>query len=532
MQNVKTDPLKGNDSIKHALRDLLGDTGFCDDAETLALMSSDIWDKGQPASFVISPTNLEELSHAVRIAHKHDVALNPRGAGMSYTKSHTPANASVGLVDFSQMNRILEINPQDMYVTVEAGCTWDALYQALKPLGLRTPFWGPMSGLVSTIGGGLSQNNAFFGAGIYGSTGDSVLCLTVVLGDGTIVKTGTAGTRGGQPFLRSYGPDLAGLFCGDSGALGHKADITLRLIPMPEYEEVASFEYADSASCIAAIQELMRQNLACEIFAFDPNLQRARLKRASLMADVQSLKNVVKGQGSLVKGLKEGAKVAMAGRSFVDDAKFGLHFVVEGRSQAGVAEDMERLKKIAAAHKGAEIENSIPKILRANPFNPLNSILGPEGERWVPVHGIVPNSSGAAFMKDIETLFAKMNDDLERHDIMTCYLLTTIAATGLLIEPVIFWPEEIWPIHEATVEDSFLRTVKRFDPNPQATAIVGKIRQGVMELASQYGGAHFQIGRSYPYKAYRDPESWALLERIKTAVDRGGHINPGVLGLP
>ena len=58
------------------------------------------------------------------------------------------------------------------------GCAFN---RALKPLGLRTPFWGPLSGLSSTIGGGLSQNNAFFGAGLYGPSVESVLSLTIAL---------------------------------------------------------------------------------------------------------------------------------------------------------------------------------------------------------------------------------------------------------------------------------------------------------------------------------------------------------------
>ena len=57
------------------------------------------------------------------------------------------------MVDTSSLNEILEINQQDMYVRVEAGCTWKALYEVLRPLGLRTPFWGPLSGIHATVGG-------------------------------------------------------------------------------------------------------------------------------------------------------------------------------------------------------------------------------------------------------------------------------------------------------------------------------------------------------------------------------------------
>jgi len=257
-----------------------------------------------------------------------------------------------------------------MYVTVQAGCTWKTLYEALKPLAVRTPFWGPLSGFSSTIGGGLSQNNAFFGAGTYGTSTESVTSMTVVLADGTIVKTGTAGTKKAKPFYRHYGPDLTGLFMGDAGALAYKAEATFRLIPLPPTESSASFEFEKRDGWTKAQVEMGRLGLACELFGFDPNLQAVRMKRASLAADVKSLTNVItKQKGGFLKGLKEGAKVALAGRSYMDDVAYSIHFMVEGHSDAEVAAKIDTLKNIATRHGGNEIENSIPKIMRANPFD-------------------------------------------------------------------------------------------------------------------------------------------------------------------
>jgi acyl-CoA reductase-like NAD-dependent aldehyde dehydrogenase/FAD/FMN-containing dehydrogenase len=514
-----------------ALIDVVGDDAFSDNPADRAFLSQDIWAKGDIAAFTVSPGNTQELSAVARIAHEHGVALNPRGGGMSYTQGFTPDREHVGVLDISRMDRILEINEKDRYVTVEAGCTWKALYEALKEKGLRTPFWGPLSGVSSTIGGGLSQNNAFFGAGVHGTTGDSVLSVTVVLADGTIIRTGTAGTKGGKPFFRYYGPDITGLFCGDAGALGYKAEITLRLAPLPEHEDWASFEFPSRDACAEAMRAIMSEHVACEVFGFDPNLQRVRMKRASMMADAKTLTNVIKGQGSLLKGLKEGAKVAFAGRSFMDKAAYSLHFVVEGRSEAGVKNDAARLKEIAAQHQGKEIENSIPKIIRANPFTPLNNVLGPEGERWVPIHGIVPTSEGPAAWAEIDTAFDAMRDELDRHNILTGYLVTNIGATAYLIEPVFIWPEEIYEIHERTVERDYLAGLKRHAPNPEATAAVEKARQAVLDVFSRRRAAHFQIGRTYPYKEGRLAETWALLEKIKHAVDESGVVNPGALGL-
>ena len=514
------------------LKQALGAGNVATEDDLRGLFSQDIWAVGETADAVLSPETTEQLAEAVRIAHRSGVRLNPRGGGMSYTKGYTPDRADTAMLDLSRMNRILEINEADMYITVQAGVTWKQIHDALTPLGLRTPFWGPLSGISSTVGGGLSQNNAFFGAGTYGPSTDSCTGLTVVLADGTVVKTGTGGNANGKPFFRQYGPDLTGLFLSDAGALGYKAEASLRLIPLPQAEDWASFEFGDRDAWAEAQAEIGRLGLACELFGFDPNLQAVRMKRASLAADVKTLANVVTGQkGGLLKGLKEGAKVALAGRSYMDHVAYSLHWVVEGHSEAGVAAKMKTLAGIAERLGGTAIENSIPKIMRANPFTPLNNILGPQGERWVPIHGIVPMGDGVACLREIEDLFAGMQAGFSEHGITTGYLLTTLSTNGYLIEPVFIWPEEIHPIHESTVEPGVLKRIKRFEKNDAATGFVKQARAGILDVFSKYGAAHFQIGRTYPYRENREGPNYDLLQTIKTALDPQGLVNAGALGL-
>lgn len=514
------------------IKQSLGADKFSEDLTIRELFSQDIWSKGETADYVISPATTKELSEAIKIATRDKVRLNPRGGGKSYTNGYTPSKERTGIIDFSRMDKILEISQENMFVTVQAGCTWKTLFEALKPLGLRTPFWGPLSGFSSTIGGGLSNNNAFFGSGTYGPSTDSVTSLTVVLADGTIVKTGTAGAKNGKPFWRQYGPDLTGLFLSDAGALAYKAEATLRLIPIPAAEGSLSFEYDHSAPWAEALAELGRIGLACELFGFDPKLQEVRMTRASLAADVKSLSNVItKQKGGILKGLKEGAKVALAGRSYMDDVAYSIHIICEGHSGAEVAAKLDTLKSIAQKHGGREIENSIPKIIRANPFTPLNNILGPHGERWVPIHGIVPMGEGANCLADIEALFENLKEGFEKFEITTGYLLTTLSTNGYLIEPVFIWPEEIWPIHEQTVEPSVLKRIKRFDQNPDATKFVETARQGVLDVFAKYGAAHFQIGRTYRYRQNSEDSNWTLVDGIKTLLDPNRTINAGALGL-
>ena len=503
-----------------------------DDAQKLEMFSQDIWAKGQTTQAIVCPRTLDALSEVVRAGTDAGYAVYPRGGGMSYTSGYTPTTRKSIIVDMSGLDEIIEINREDMYVTVQAGCTWAKLNEALKPLGLRTPFWGTLSGLKASIGGSLSQNSTFLGAGQYGTSAESVIALSVVTANGDIIRTGSAGAQDeNAPFFRHYGPDLTGMFLGDAGALGFKAEATLKLIPRPEHEAWGSFTFTDKDAMIRAMSEVSRTGLASEMFGFDPNLQRVRMKRASLASDAATLAKVVKNQSSIVKGLVEGAKIAMAGRDFLDDAAYSCHFAIEGRNASAVKENAETVSKILSAAGGEETENSIPKIIRATPFAPLNNMLGPEGERWVPIHGIVPHSKAVACWTAIDALFESRKSELEHHNILTGYLVLTQATNTFLIEPVFIWPEEIFAIHKASVEPDHLARLREFDPNPDATALVEQLRKGVVDVFRTYGGVHYQIGKTYPYAQTRAPETLALIQALKAHLDPKGLINPGALGL-
>jgi D-lactate dehydrogenase (cytochrome) len=501
------------------------------DPNTCAAMSEDIYAQGGLAAYVVAPATIEELSRVLAAANEAGKMVVPRGGGMSYTSGFVIRDAGAVVIDMRRMDKIIAVNAEDMYVTVQAGATWADLRAALHPKGLRTPFWGPLSGISSTVGGGLSQQNAFFGAGVWGTTSDSVTSVTVVLADGSIVRTGSAGTTGGAPFFRNYGPDLTGLFCGDTGALGIKAEVTLRLIPEPEYEGWLSFAMPDLGATARATAALARTNLACEVCAFDPNLAKIRMRRASLVADAKTLAAVVTSQKNIFEGVKQGAKMALAGRSFMDDAGYTLHVITEGASKAGVDDALATLRAIMKAEGGKEIENTIPKAMRAAPFTPLNNILGPDGERWVPIHGIVPLSRGQACWQELEAMFEGRRTQLDALKITTGYLVTTVSTTGFLIEPVFFWPGARFALHESTVEAPYLNKLPKLAHDEAAAALVTDTRERILDIFEKYGATHFQIGRTYRYAQTRDPITMALLKAVKACVDPKGLMNRGALGL-
>ena len=520
-----------DDSLIERLRTALGEEALRRDAATRDYLAQDIFSRGMPAGLVLRPANREQLAAAVAQASGAGRAVIVRGGGMSYSGGYVPAEADSVLIDLRGMNRVLEINRRDMFVTVEAGTTWSELHQALAGTGLRTPFWGTLSGIRATVGGSLSQNSIFWGSGHYGSAAESALSLQVVLADGGTLDTGSAGHRNAGPFFRQHGPDLTGLFCGDCGALGVKAAATLRLVPDVAGRAFGAFAFDEHPAMLAAMAEISRQDLAMECFGFDPYLQAQRMRRESLSADAKNLLGVMKSAGGVGKALAEGARVAARGRGFMKNVAWSFSVMIEDRTEAGAAERLEAARRIAAAEGGRELPDSVPKVLRANPFGPVNNMIGPEGERWVPVHGIFPHSRAAAAMDAVGELFADREQTLAEHKIGVGHLLATIATHCTVLEPVFFWPDALEEVHRRSVEPEHLRKIRGFPANPAARAAVAEIREALIALFTDLGAAHLQLGKSYQYREGLQNANWRLLEALKNELDPRRRMNPGALGL-
>ncbi len=513
------------------LRQIIGNDNVLTDAENLRFFSSDVNREAEPARVVVQPANSQELSEAVRTAVKADLAVIPRGGGMSYTDGYIPKYPDSMIVDLRRINRIVEINTEDMFVTVEPGCTWKELFEALTQKGVRTPYFGPLSGMYATVGGALSQNSLFFGSGLYGSVADSVLGLRIVLVDGSEITTGSAATPyNPSPFFRGYGPDLTGLFLGDTGALGFKVEATLKLIPLPSDTQFASFAYDSFEGVCTAMSEVSRRGLAAECFGFDPYLQGQRLQRAGLVSDLKSLAGVARSGKNLVNGLTEAAKVAVAGRRYMDDVKYSMHVVVEGRNEQETSSRLTEIRSFAT-EGGEEIKNSLPKVMRGTPFVAPNSMLGPDGERWVPIHGLVPHTRIIPMIQAVHDFFEANEDKIEKFGIEWGYLLSTCGHQAFLVEPMFFWKDARHPYHDRVLEENYLSKLKTFPENKAARAAVAEMRSGLATLFMENGAVHFQIGRTYRYKDGRDPETFKLLETIKNELDPSGRMNPGSLGL-
>ena len=176
--------------ILKRLNDVVGQDHVLTAAEELEFYAMDVYRTRCLPLAVVQPGTVDELCAVVKLAAESNLAVVPRGGGASYTDGYLPATENSLLIDTARLNRIVEINEEDMFVTVECGVTWADLDQALKAKGLRAPFYGPFSGLKATVGGSTTQGSLSMGTGTYGSSADSVLSFEIALANGELLRTG------------------------------------------------------------------------------------------------------------------------------------------------------------------------------------------------------------------------------------------------------------------------------------------------------------------------------------------------------
>ena len=517
----------GTDATADRLRELL--FGIPVSTTGLDLFQTDLfYESGFAPLAVASPRNASEVQRIVNVALELGLSLSARGAGLSYSGGYIPANDRTLMVDTSGMDRIVELNVEDCYVTVEAGVTWASLYDALKSTGLTSPFWGTFSGRHATIGASLSQGAKFYGSASRGTSAESVIGLKVVTGEGNVVTTGSAaGIHRPSPFHRNYGPDLTGIFLSDSGAFGIKVEATLQLVPAAQAIEVASFSFADTDALMRCLGMVGAEALASECFALDANSVRDRLAGSSTVKDLQTLRSVVAEAPSWLKGLRDAASIAVGGRGFALGPGYLLNCVTEGRTRAEALERLQRVRDIARELGAEETVSSIPRVLRAAPFPEVSGLLTPTGRRINWVHTVVPNSRGAECFNATEAVYRRHQDTMNRLKINYGYFLTTNGPSGVGIETLIKWSDAPLPIH-----DRFMKAAgsyKTRPADPEARKSVASITKDIIRCWSEIGGVHLQIGKKYPYIETREPETRRLVEQFKNLVDPKGVFNPGNL---
>jgi D-lactate dehydrogenase (cytochrome) len=195
---------------------------------------------------IVFPSSTGEVSEIMKICHRRKVPVTGYSGGTSLEGHYTPTCGGI-CIDFSRMDKIIQLHTKDLDVVVQPALGWEILNEELAKWNL---FFPPDPGPGAQIGGmvatGCSGTNAYR----YGTMRDWVLSLTVVLADGTVIKTRQ------RPRKSSAGYDLTKLFIGSEGTLGLITEAVLKVTPLPHTTSVAVASFPSirsAADCVSQI---------------------------------------------------------------------------------------------------------------------------------------------------------------------------------------------------------------------------------------------------------------------------------------
>jgi len=206
--------------------------------------------KGE-ASALVFPQSTEEVSKILKYAYKNDIPVTPRGAGTNLVGSTVPVDGGI-ILDFSHMDKVLELDENTMTITVQPGLLLQDLQKYVEERGL---FYPPDPGeKASSIGGNISTNAGGMRAVKYGVTRDYVRGLEVVTADGSVL------TAGGKNVKDASGLSLKNLYIGSEGTLAVITKCILKLIPKPETSLSVLVPYPDLKTGIRSVLSVLRAN--------------------------------------------------------------------------------------------------------------------------------------------------------------------------------------------------------------------------------------------------------------------------------
>ncbi len=228
---------------------IVGDENVISDNASLLAYSYDATARYQALpDMVVAPRNTTEVAAVVKLCNEEKIPIVARGSGTNLCAGTTPTAGGIVLI-FKHMNQILEVDEENLTVTVQAGVYTKDIFDAAQKVGLFYPP-DPGSMHISQIGGNIAENSGGLRGLKYGVTRDYVLGLEIVLPNGEIIQTG------GKLAKDVAGYDLTRLYVGSEGTLGVITQAILKLIPPPETKKTMLALYHDleaAAETVSAI---------------------------------------------------------------------------------------------------------------------------------------------------------------------------------------------------------------------------------------------------------------------------------------
>lgn len=212
----------------HYFEKLVGKENVYSDKAHLIAYSYDATRTRFEPEAVIFPRDENDISEILKYCNKHRIVITPRGAGSGFTGGALPTNGGITLGLEKHMNKILEIDMENMVAVVQPGVINMDLQRAVEAVGLFYPP-DPASEEYSTIGGNVSENAGGMRAAKYGITKDYVMALRAVRPNGDIIRAGK------RTIKDVAGYNIAGILIASEGTLAVISEITVKLIPKPKF---------------------------------------------------------------------------------------------------------------------------------------------------------------------------------------------------------------------------------------------------------------------------------------------------------
>ena len=234
-----------NEDINY-FKSIVGEENVYTDKAHKRAYSYDATRESYEPDAVIFPRNEEDISKILKYCNEKKIAIVPRGAGSGFTGGALPVNGGITLAMEKYMNKILELDLENMLVVVQPGVINRDLQRYVEEHGLFYPP-DPASQDYSTIGGNVSENAGGMRAAKYGLTKDYVMALKAVLANGDIIRAGK------KTIKDVAGYNTAGILIASEGTLAVITEITLKLLPKPKFVKSYMGIFPDVKSAMNAV---------------------------------------------------------------------------------------------------------------------------------------------------------------------------------------------------------------------------------------------------------------------------------------
>jgi len=237
---------------------------FSDKAHLIAYSYDATRAKFEPDA-VVFPRDENDVSEILKYCNKHKIVIVPRGSGSGFTGGALPSQGGIVLGFEKHMNKILEIDMENMVAVVQPGVINMHLQKAVEEVGLFYPP-DPASENYSTIGGNVSENAGGMRAAKYGITKDFVMALRAVLPNGEIIKAGK------KTIKDVAGYNIPGILVGSEGTLAVITEITLKLLSKPKLSKTAMGVFPTVKEAMNAVFKTMASGVTPVAMEFLDNL--------------------------------------------------------------------------------------------------------------------------------------------------------------------------------------------------------------------------------------------------------------------